>query len=180
MSVGIYAKEYARLFDRLAPEERTAVQAFLRQLGEAAIELNSLRGFLAHPAIPTDDKLKALEAVAPGTYSPIVWRVLGDILKRRMAAIFPEIAEEMERLTEERNHVHTVGITSAQPLSGAEQAHLVEKLAARLGGTVKPVFTVDPTQLAGLLVKIGDTIIDNTIKTDLEHLRLKLMTISST
>jgi len=90
------------------------------------------------------------------------------------------IAEEMERLTEEANHIHVVDVTSARPLTAGHQAELSEKLAAHLGGTVKPRFTVDPSLLAGLLIKIGDTIVDNTIKTDLDHLRSKLMTISST
>jgi F-type H+-transporting ATPase subunit delta len=180
MSVGIYAREYARLFDRLAPDERTAVQDYLANLGESVVQLGELGNFLDHPAIATADKLKALEAAAPGQFTPVVWRVIGDILKRRMAVIFPSIAEEMERLTEEAHHVHAVGITSAQPLSEAEKDALVEKLTAHLGGSVKPSYVVDPSQLAGLQIKIGDTIIDNTVKTDLEHLRSKLMTISST
>jgi F-type H+-transporting ATPase subunit delta len=180
MNGGLFAREYARLFDRLAPGERKDIQAYLSELGAAVLRLEGLRNFLDHPAIPNDDKLRALEAAAPEKFPPVVWRVVGDILKRRITFIFPLIAEEMERLTEEANDIHVVGITSAQPLSPAFQAALAEKLAARLGGTLKPRFTVDPSLLAGLLIKIGDTIIDNTIKTDLEHLRSKLMTISST
>jgi len=180
MSGGLFAREYARLFDRLAPGERKNIQEYLSELGASALRLEGLRNFLDHPAIPNDDKLKALEAAAPEKFTPVVWRVFGDILKRRMTGIFPLIAEEMERLTEEANNIHAVGITSAQPLSPALQAALAEKLTAQLGGTLKPRFAVDPSLFAGLLIKIGDTIIDNTIKTDLEHLRSKLMTISST
>jgi F-type H+-transporting ATPase subunit delta len=86
----------------------------------------------------------------------------------------------MQRLSEEEQYIHEVGITSAQPLSAARQDALVEKLTAYLGGTIKPLFSVDPSLLGGMLIKIGDMIMDNTIKTDLDHLRSKLTTISST
>ncbi len=117
MSNGLFAREYARLFDRLAPGERQGVQEYLSELGVSALRLDGLRNFLDHPAIPNEDKLRALEAAAPGKFTPLVWRVMGDILKRRMTVIFPLIAEEMERLTEEANNIHVVGIASAQPLS---------------------------------------------------------------
>jgi F-type H+-transporting ATPase subunit delta len=180
MSDGLFAREYARLFDRLAPGERKDVQEYLASLGDSGQELAGLRNFLNHPAIPNSDKLDALRAASPAAFTPVVWRVLGDILNRRMSFIFPAIAGEMERLSEEEQHIHEVGITSAQPLSAAQQTALVEKLAAYLGGTIKPLFGVDPTLLGGMLIKIGDTIMDNTIKTDLDHLRSKLSTISST
>jgi F-type H+-transporting ATPase subunit delta len=73
-----------------------------------------------------------------------------------------------------------VFVTSATPLADGMQKVLKDKLAAYTRGEVKARFSVDGRLMSGLLIKIGDTIIDNTVKTDLERIRRHLMAASST
>ena len=180
MSVGLYAREYARLLDRLAPAERAAVQSYMAELGRAEGEVAGLSSFLNHPAILRPTSWRIIEAAAPQKFGPIVVRIIEDILKRRMTAVFSSVAEEMVRLAEEAANVHAVAVTSAVTLSDRAKSELSDALAAHLAGKVKVEYTVEPSLLSGLLVRIGDNIIDNSIKTDLEHLHQKMMTVSST
>ena len=180
MNGSLFAREYARVLDRLAPEERAAVQSWFSEVGKSEAEIAELKNFLNHPAISLEDKLRSLEAAAGSTFSPMVWRVVGDILKRRMTILFSSIAEEMARLADEARNIHSVFVTSASLLSEALQKELSDRLAGYLAGGVKVHYAVDPSLLSGLLVRIGDTVIDNSIRTDLEHLRRKFSAVSST
>jgi F-type H+-transporting ATPase subunit delta len=86
----------------------------------------------------------------------------------------------MDTLADEARNIVAVSVTSASALPDAVRTALAGKLAAYTGGKVKIDYLVDPTLLAGLLIRIGDRLIDNTIKTDLEHIRQKLLAASST
>ena len=176
----LVAREYARVFSRVAPAEAAGLQAFFRELGRAAAADVDFRNFLNHPAITTAEKLSALKALSRQPLGEVAGRVLADILKRRITYLFFAIADEMEALADKARNIHTVSVTSATPLADGLQKALKDKLAAYTRGEVKARFSVDGRLMSGLLIKIGDTIIDNTMKTDLERIRRELMAASST
>ena len=176
----LFAREYARLFDRLAPEERTGVQLLCAQLGDMLATSHDFRNFLNHPSIPEGEKIAALKAVAPANFSDVVWRVLADLIKRRAIDQFTAVAVEMEHFSDKEKNIHEVSVTSAVALAESSQKSLSDRLAAYLGGGVKMHFTVDPSLLSGFLVRIGDLVLDNTIKTGLQQLQQKLTAVSST
>ena len=176
----LFAREYARLFDHLAPEERAGVKLLCTQLGDLLAASHDFRNFLNHPSIAEADKIEALKAIAPASFSDVVWRVLGDLIKRRSIDQFSAVAFEMERFADLEQNIHEVSVASAVALSEASQQSLSDQLAAYLGGGVKMHFTVDPSLLSGFLVRIGDLVLDNTIKTGLQQLQQKLTAVSST
>ena len=174
------AREYARVLDRLAPADRAEIQSYFRGLGDAMSRAEDLRFFFNHPAIPNADKTRSLESITPRHFSPVVGRVLGDIIKRRMTVLFTAIADEMERLSDEAHHIHPVLVTSASPLTEPQRQALTERMQAYCAGRVKMRFAVDGSLMAGYSIQTDDTVLDNSIRTDLEHIRRKLMTVSST
>jgi len=177
---GVFAREYARVLDRLAPDERAAIQSHFRRLGDSMEQAGDLKNFFNHPAIPDSEKLRSLESTAPLRFSPVVGRVLGDIVKRRKTFLFAAIADEMERLSDEAHHIHPVLVTSASPLTEPQRQALTERMQAYCAGRVKMRFAVDGSLMAGYSIQTDDTVLDNSIRTDLEHIRRKLMTVSST
>ena len=168
-------REYARLFDRLVPDERGAVQAYLAELSIMTVQIADARNFLDHPSIPDAEKLKVLRATAPQKFTELVWRVFGDIMKRRIVDLLPAIASEMERLAAEARNIRPVSVTGAVALSEFRKETLSEKLSVYLGAGVKMDYSVDPSLLSGFLVKIGDIVLDNSIRSDLENLGRKLL-----
>ena len=179
-AISLFAREYARVLDRLAPAERAAIQSYFRVLGDSMERAGDLKNFFNHPAIPDAEKLRSLESIAPQRFSPVVGRVLGDIIKRRMTFLFTAIADEMERLSDEVQNIHQVVVTSATALPEGLRRKLTERMNVYLAGGVKMRFAVDGRLLAGFRIKIGDTVIDNSMRTELEHIRRKLMMVSST
>jgi F-type H+-transporting ATPase subunit delta len=176
----LLAREYARVLDRLAPAERTEIQSYFRGLGDLLGLEKDLRTFFNHPAIPDAEKMRFLESITPRHFGPVVGRVLGDIIKRRISVLFTAIADEMVRLSDEALHIRPVLVTSAQPLVEPQREELTEKLQTYLSGRVKMRFAVDASLLAGFSIQTEDTVLDNSIRTDLEHIRRKLKTVSST
>lgn len=65
-------------------------------------------------------------------------------------------------------------VTSALPLDNGEQDHIRKDLARTLGGTPAVVFRVDPTILGGLIVRVGDKVLDGSVAGKLEGLRTSL------
>lgn len=175
--VGPFAREYARVLDDLAPAERKDVQSYFRRLGDS---MGQVKIFLDHPVIPDSEKLRSLEESAPQRFSPLLGRILGDIIKRKKTFLFGAIADEMERRSDEEQNIHSVVVTSAAGLSEHLRTTLIERLGTYCAGVVKVRFAVDQGLIAGFCIKIGDTVIDNSIRTDLEHIRRKLMTAAST
>jgi F-type H+-transporting ATPase subunit delta len=174
------AREYARLLLRHAPNESASIKAFFGEIDKAMAEEPRLASLLCHPAIPKEDKLRVLLSLAKRPPGPLVERMLGDLVKRRIIRLFGAIVEEMVLLADEARNISVVSVKSAAALSDALRAAITDKLAAYTGGGVKVDFSIEPALVSGLVVRIGDTIIDNTIRTDLEHIRQKLLAVSST
>jgi F-type H+-transporting ATPase subunit delta len=112
--------------------------------------------------------------------SEIEQRLLLDVITRGATSLFGNIADEMERFEAEKRNIRTVEVVSAEPLNNADQEALRQKLSSYVNAKVTVRFSVDKGLLSGMLVKIGDTIIDNTVKTDLENIRRQLMAVSAT
>ena len=174
------AREYARLLLRHAPTECTSIKAFFSEIGKVMTAEPRLAVLLCHPAIPKEEKLRVLTSMAKTPPGPLVERMLADLVKRRITGLFSAIVEEMDVLTDEARKIKAVSVKSAVALPEALRTAIIDKLSAYTGGGVKADFSVDPALVSGLLVRIGDTIIDNTIKTDLERIRQRLLAVSST
>jgi F-type H+-transporting ATPase subunit delta len=174
------AREYARALDTLPPAERSTVIAHLQALHERAQREAGFKAFLDHPAITADEKLGSLESMAPRRFSPVVGRVVADVVRRRMTFLFSGIAEEMQRLSDRATGVHPVEVASAAPLSEQQRTTLTARLKAYCGGDVRVRFVADLSLMAGFSIHAGDTVLDNSIRTGLEHIRRRLEAVSST
>jgi F-type H+-transporting ATPase subunit delta len=174
------AREYARLLLRHVPGECATISSFFQEIGTVMAAEPRIAALLNHPAIPQDAKSQALLSIAATPPGPLVVRILTDLVRRRVTGLFTAVAQEMENLAEEARNITSIAVTSATGLSDALQKELSAKLSAYTGGGVNVRFSADPALHSGLLIRIGDTIIDNTLKTDLERIRQKLMAVSST
>ena len=79
-----------------------------------------------------------------------------------------------KRLADERDGRRQAEITTAIPLDTAAQARITADVAGALGMTLAPTFTVDPNIIGGLIVRVGDTVYDQSIATSLVRLGSRL------
>ena len=86
-----------------------------------------------------------------------------------------QVAAEFGRLVDQRNGIVHATATSALPLDTAEMKKLTARLEQMTGGTVELTVEIDPSLLGGLVVRVGDRLIDGSVRGRLERLRTQLV-----
>lgn len=159
--------------------ERTGSTDLYANLLEAvagAIEADEkIRDFLESPRVPKAQKeevlAKALKAHAPEQFV----KFLGAVVKRGRQAIFPAIAKQFMALVDKKfNRVHA-GVTLAREPDMALQQAVKQSLGQVLEMEVIPHFRTDPAILGGLVVRVGDRIMDGSVRRRMATLRRKLL-----
>jgi F-type H+-transporting ATPase subunit delta len=102
--------------------------------------------------------------------SPLLKRLLGLLADRDRASLLPEVAEAYAELANAAHAIVSADVVSAVPLADVQQ----QCLAAALGGKVELRCHLDPALVAGLLVRVGGTTYDGSVRTRLAALRRRL------
>jgi len=174
------AARYAKaLF--LITEKRGETERALQDLeGVAGVLKPGTRtaNILASPEVGIADKRKALQTALEGRALRSVSVFLDLLLRKRRLGIVVETAAEFERLVEDKQGLQRAHAVSAVPLTPAELDRLRSQLETATKRTIKLTSEVDPRLLGGALVKIGDRVIDRSVKTLLESLEQRLREVS--
>ena len=173
MTGGSLGKRYARALLELARADGTATAAG-EELGRAAAAFAEprLRPLVLSPAIDAGARLKTVKAViAALQLSRMVGNLIALLAERDRLVILPEVAEWYEDLLDEELGRARAVVRSAGPLTAAERSALVE-LARRLTGRREVIVTtaVDPELLGGVVLDVGGTVYDGSIRTQLVRL----------
>ncbi len=106
---------------------------------------------------------------------PKVLNLIALLLRRGRIEELPRVAAEFRRLDDERQGVTHATATSAAALTRDEVSALTERLEQTTGGRVALDIQVDPSLLGGLVVRVGDRLIDGSVRGRLERLRNQLV-----
>jgi ATP synthase F1 delta subunit len=166
------ADVYARALFEVGREQGKldALREQLAQFADALDQNRQLAMFFFSPYFSTKEKQealgRALEDADPAFHNFLV--VL--IENHRMPVIF-RIRAVYERLWQEENKTLPVEITSAIELDAATTENLGRTIGERAGRTVNLAARVDPDIIGGIIVRVGNSILDASIRTRLEQLR---------
>ncbi len=104
-----------------------------------------------------------------------VLNLLGLMLRRGRIQELPRLAAEFRRLDNARQGITIATATSASPLSPDEVRAITERMEQFTGGRIELEIQVDPSLLGGLVVRVGDRLIDGSVRSRLERLRNQLV-----
>ncbi len=139
-------------------------------------ESPDLHAFLSNPSIARAAKHSAVEAlVAQMGASRTLRNYLFVIVDQRRAAMLGEIEQAFSRLLDARQGVTQAKVSSATALTAQEQAELAAALTKLTGQRVQAQYTTDPALIGGAVVRIGSTIYDGSVRTQLERLRARMI-----
>ena len=179
MRAEIIARNYAETLLTLAERQGPgAMEEFGRALDELAALLRTdprARQFLDTPRVSPAQKKAALTQALSGRAPAMFVRFVMVLTDKRRQSLLPEIALAYRDLTDERMGRVRVAVTISHAPDEALQAEIGNALADRLGRTVIPTFTVDPELLGGMIVRVGDQILDGSLRTRAAHLRRRLL-----
>lgn len=173
---GLAARYATALFD-LADEQKALDQtakdlAFLKQL---LAESADLRRLVASPLIARADQARAMDAVlANAEMSALVRNFVGLVAQnRRLFALTGMIDGFLAELARRRGE-QTAKVTAAAPLTAAQEEAIIETLRKALGSKISINVQVDPSLIAGMVVKVGSRMIDSSVRTKLNKLKLAM------
>lgn len=173
ISSGIAARYAAAVFD-LAKEAGAlkALEADADALSSALDASADFKSMISSPVITRDDQARAIGAIAAKMkLSELVSNTLQLMAAKRRLFVLPQmLADLAARIAEEKGEV-TAEVTSAAKLSAEQAKKLAATLKARVGKDVKLKTAVDETLIGGLVVKLGSTMIDTSIKAKLAALQ---------
>lgn len=172
------ARNYAEALLALA-RKANALDAWggmIAGVADAVTSDQRLANFLAAPQISADTK----RAVIQKAFGPVLPRgivlFLQKLVQNRRQTLIPEIAVEYANLVDETEGRVHAQVTLAREASEADRAAIAKQLTLRLGKTVVPHVSVNPAILGGIIVKVGDTVMDGSVRKRLGILRSRLTT----
>ena len=170
MSAHAQPQDYARAIFDLALEDWTGQ---LRGIQKALTASSTLRAAAGDGTVPVLQRLQVLEAAAGGLNEG-VRRVLGTLLDAGQMGLLGPILAEMEQIARPKAERRLARVSSAVPLSGAERATIQSRLTSKFGSDLEFQFDVDTALLGGVLLRIGDQVIDGSVAGKLAAMRDKL------
>jgi F-type H+-transporting ATPase subunit delta len=170
------ARRYAEAAFEVATRD-DALEAWRNELDLAAGLVGDERALdvLGNPAIPGERRAGALSEMLGDRVSRPVQNLIQLMLRRGRIDDLPRVAAEFRRLDDERQGIIHATATSATDLSSDEVRALTARLEQSTGGRIALDVEVDPSLLGGLTVRVGDRLIDGSVRGRLERLRNQLV-----
>ena len=144
-------------------ELATLARDVLPKVPEAAAVFSS-------PKVALDDKNRIIERLTAGRMQATTTNALHVLARHGRLGLLGAVVDAAERLADEREGRQQATFTTAVPLDAAEQSRLVDDTQKALAAALVPTFVVDPAIIGGLVVRVGDTIYDQSVATGLAHL----------
>jgi len=150
----------------------------LKGLGPTFAPGTRVSGILASPEVRLTDKRQALQQGLKGRVLPIVAVFVDLMLRKKRLNLFEIIVAEFEELVERTQGIRRAEVTSAVPLTVAETERLHATLERYLGGKVRLQARIDSTLIGGALARIGDRVVDRSVRTLLDSIQRQLLEAS--
>ena len=171
MASRLSGQRYARAIFELA-QENEQLEQWDQELRLAAdvLEDEEFALFLSHADVPQERKITAIDAVLSETH-PLVRNLVSLLVNRGGVAAMRDVQEGYAHLLDDHLGRQRVAVTTAVPLEPAELERITEFVAQLVGREVVLSAHVDENILGGLIVQIGDQLLDGSAATGLERMR---------
>jgi len=170
-------RKYARALADVAFELQRADQVLveLRSFGELLSGNAELYDALLNPSLPFARKRGIIEYIAPRLQlsQPVVNFIL-ILLKSARLKQFPQLTEAYDAALDERRGVLRGEVYSAGELDKLARARLEDLLVRKTGKAVRLEFLQDKSLIGGVKVKLGSTVFDGSIRSQLDQIKEKL------
>lgn len=138
-------------------------------------EDTTLRTFLESPKLAASQKIEILGKALGRRVPPLFLRFIEAVIQKRRQMLIPEMASEYRLLIDEsENRVHATVTVATEP-SESERDALARQLSRLFGKRVVPHISLNPGILGGVIVKVGDVVMDGSVRKRLGVLRQRML-----
>jgi F-type H+-transporting ATPase subunit delta len=167
------AKRYAQAAFGIALESGT-IASWRADLGDIAAVLaeSNAAGVFGDGRIPLGQRLAMVERALD--VQPLALNLAKLLVSKGRSADARAVAEAFGRMADEQEGIVHASITAAVDLSPQQVAGIEQRLSSSLGKKVQVTSAVDPGIVGGLVVRVGDRMVDGSVRTRLKRLRREL------
>lgn len=170
------ARPYAKAAFAYASEQNaTDAWSNALQLLSAAVQDEAFSAYLNRPELTPAEQVGLFAKVLGNEQTAAVSNFLTLLADNGRLALLPEIDTEFEQLKSQNNNTVDVVIESAFPLDSVQEQKLAHALEKRLNSAVKITVEVNPALIAGVVIRAGDQVIDDSALSKLEKMRTRLL-----
>ena len=170
-----YAETLMILAKRSGDGEVEEWGSLVEDIAAAMREDAKLRTFLGSPKIAASQKIQILEKALGKRVPRIFLRFLETLVSKRRQMLIPSIATEYRALIDEsEDRVHANVTVAREPDAAAKEA-LTRQLSRLFGKRVVAHITLNPAILGGLIVRVGDTVMDGSVRRRLGTLKTRMI-----
>jgi F-type H+-transporting ATPase subunit delta len=173
------ARNYAETLLALAnrAEDLRGWGAMFDDVANAVRENPTLRLFLESPRVSAAQKNEVLSKAFADRMPRLMLRFLQSLVRNRRQMLIPEIAEEYMNLVDAAEGRLHARVTVAKETDDAGRAAIARELSRVFGKDVVPHVTVDPAIMGGVVVHVGDTVLDGSVRRRLGALRRRMLSL---
>jgi F-type H+-transporting ATPase subunit delta len=172
------ARNYAETLFALATKAGD-LRGWGKMIGDVAAAMQqdaTLKLFLESPRIPEATKSDVLSKAFQDRMPRLLVRFLQSLVKHRRQMLIPDIAREyLDLVDQAENRMHAQVTVSREP-SDADTKAITKQLSRLFDKDVVPHMVVDPAILGGLIVHVGDTVLDGSVRKRLVSLKRRMLT----
>jgi F-type H+-transporting ATPase subunit delta len=150
------------------------VEEELFRFARALEQEHELRDALTDPGLPGDRKRAVLADVLGERANPVTINLLGFVIDQGRARDLGAIVDELVALAAERRQAAVAEVRTAVPLDAAHRDRLTEALERATGKKIELRVVVDPAVVGGVVARVGDQVIDGSVRRRLELARERL------
>ncbi|NLC58043.1 MAG: ATP synthase F1 subunit delta [Armatimonadetes bacterium] len=151
-----------------------AVEQDLATLEQITQQSPRVLEVIGNPLVPADRKLQILDRIFSDSVEPITLRLLHLLVEKRRSDVLPYLRGLYTEMANEYRGLLPAYVHSAIPLTTEEERALAARLAALTGKKIQLHSEVRPELIGGVLVHVGDTVIDGSVTGYLRQLRRRL------
>lgn len=156
--------------------DKQLIQSELEMFGKMIRDNQELAEVFQNPAIQHYSKEKVLESLIERSKpSKTTANFLRILLRNNRLTDITQINEKFESVLSERSGIVTAQVTSARPLGDKEKSELQANLTKMTGKQITLDFKTDENLIGGVVTRIGSTVYDGSVRTQLDNLRQQLV-----
>lgn len=176
MLKGAIARRYAEAIFGLAIKQNT-LERTLDDIQEIArlFAIRKLAYLLREPKIPAQRKETAIRQQLASRVLPTSLNLALLIVQRELVDYMPNIAKELEQLVLNYKNEAKAQVTTAAPMDPAQQTQVIHALEQYTGKKIILQTKVDPAILGGVVARVGDEVIDGSVRYRLSALQQQLL-----
>lgn len=182
---------------------RTELQGVAAQYAEAALELASAAGgdtadavgrdlllinqlieqdrqfatVLELPSVNAEEKKELLKKVLQGKVNDLTLKVLDLLADKRRLEILGPLEHQYREMLNKKNNLVSASLVSSEKLSDQAVANIKARLTEHLGKRLELEVKVDPSLIGGVVLRLGDQVIDGSLKGQLKAIEKALLAV---